>query len=211
MKRYDRPVMLLGNGPVAPNALANIAARNLPIVAVDGGADAALRLGLKPDLIIGDLDSASSLDHWREAGVAVVQDTGQGTTDFEKAISRITAPRIFALGFTGARADHYLATMATLVRMHRPEIVLLDDTDLAFACPDALALELEAGSRVSLFPLQTVQARSSGLEWALDGLTLAPGGLLGTSNRAIGPVRIFGGRGLWVILPARALAANWPG
>ena len=203
--------MLLGNGPVAPNALATIAARNLPTIAVDGGADAALRLGLKPDLIIGDLDSATSLQYWREAGVEVQKDARQDTTDFEKAISRIAAPTIFALGFTGARVDHYLATMATLVRMHRPEVVLLDDTDLAFACPDELALDLEAGARVSLFPLQTVQARSSGLDWALDGLTLAPGGLLGTSNRANGPVRISGGRGLWVILPAQALAANWPG
>ncbi|MEX0969725.1 MAG: thiamine diphosphokinase [Paracoccaceae bacterium] len=211
MTRFDRPVMLLGNGPVAPGAMATITARNLPLIAVDGGADAALRLGQRPELIIGDLDSASSLDHWRDLGVEVVHDTRQDTTDFEKAVSRIAAPTVFALGFTGARADHYLATMATLVRMHRPEVVVLDDTDLAFACPDDLSLDLVAGTRVSLFPLQPVQASSTGLEWALDGLTLAPGGLLGTSNRATGAVRISGGRGLWVILPAQALAANWPG
>ena len=211
MRPFDRPVMLLGNGPVGPGVLADVARQNPFIVAADGGADAALRFGLRPDLIIGDLDSATSLAHWRAAGVESIQDDRQDTTDLEKSITRISAPKIFALGFTGARADHYLATMAILVRLGRPEVLVLDDTDLAFACPDDLSLNLAAGTRVSLFPLRQVRASSSGLKWPLDGLVLEPGGLLGTSNSAMGAVRIMGGRGLWVILPAQVLEANWPG
>lgn len=210
MLRFDTPVLLLGHGPVADGAVTAALARCGHIIAADGGADRAQALGLTPDAIIGDLDSAQSLEHWRALGVPIHHDAGQDTTDFEKCLARIAAPRILALGFSAGQADHYLANAATLVRLARSEVVVLDDIDLAFACPADLHLNLPAGSRVSLFPFKPVRAKSTGLHWNLDGLALAPGGLLGTSNRALGAVQVIGGQGLWVILPAEALAVVWP-
>jgi len=210
MLRFDTPVLLLGHGPVAPQALIAALARCAHIIAADGGADRALELGLTPEAIIGDMDSAQSLDYWRTAGVPIHRDPTQKTTDFEKCLNFIEAPRILALGFSGGQADHYLANAATLVRLGRHEVVLLDDTDAAFACPENLALELPENSRVSLFPFTQVSARSTGLRWPLDGVALAPNGQLGTSNRAMGRVTVQDGQGLWVILPAQMLGVLWP-
>lgn len=210
MLRFDAPVLLLGHGPVAPGALQAALARCPHIVAADGGADHALALGITPQAIIGDLDSAKSIAHWRAQGVTVCHDTNQDTTDFEKSLAHIHAPRILCLGFSAGRADHYLANASALVRLGRSDVYLLDDHDLGFACPPDLTMDIAPGSRVSLFPFAPVSARSTGLEWPLDGLALAPTGFIATSNRATGAVHVQNGAGLWVILPARALNAVWP-
>ena len=209
MLRFDAPVLLLGHGPIADGAVQAGLARCAHIVAADGGADRALALGLTPDAIIGDMDSAQSLDHWRASGVPIHRDGDQNTTDFEKCLSLIAAPRILALGFSAGQADHYLANAAKLVSRAQHNVILLDDTDIAFACPDELTLDLAPNTRVSLFPFALVSATSTGLRWPLDGLPLAPLGQIATSNRALGRVQISEGQGLWVILPAHALPVLW--
>ena len=56
-------------------------------------------------------------------------------------------------------------------------------------------------------PLGPVQGRSIGLEWPIDGLNFAPGGRIGTSNRATGPVALeMAGPEMLLILP-RSLVA----
>ncbi|MEP3550075.1 MAG: hypothetical protein ABJN09_00090, partial [Marinomonas sp.] len=64
-----------------------------------------------------------------------------------------------------------------------------------------------AGDVVSLMPLAPVQGRSVGLEWPIDGLDFAPGGRIGTSNRALGPVKLeISGPDMLLILPRRLMA-----
>lgn len=210
MLRFDAPVLLLGHGPIAESSIQAGLARCAHIVAADGGADRALALGLTPDAIIGDMDSAQSLAHWRSLGVPIHRDDDQNTTDFEKCLSLIAAPRILALGFSAGQADHYLTNAAKLVGRALYNIILLDDTDIGFACPAELTLDLAPNTRVSLFPFAPVAASSTGLQWPLDGVPLAPLGQLATSNRALGRAQISNGQGLWVILAADALPALWP-
>ena len=49
-----------------------------------------------------------------------------------------------------------------------------------------LRLTPEAGSRMSLYPMGLVEGQSQGLEWPINGLSFAPDGRVGTSNRATG-------------------------
>jgi thiamine pyrophosphokinase len=131
----------------------------------------------------------------------------QETTDFDKALRSIRAPLVLALGFTGARLDHGLAVMNALVRRPEPCIVI-GPRDVVFHLAGPVTLALRAGDRVSLFPMARVTGRSWGLHWPIDGLTLAPDGLTGTSNRATGPVTLVpGGPGLLAILPRARLPA----
>lgn len=202
-------VTLVGAGPVSARDLARARVRAPVVVAADGGANRLLPFRVQPQAVIGDLDSLSA-----EARAATPPDRlhllpDQATTDFDKALRSIEAPFVLALGFAGARIDHGLAVMNTLVRHANRRCLVLGPKDLAFAAPPELHLRLRPGDPVSLFPLAPVRGRSEGLEWPIEGLHFAPDGFIGTSNRATGaPVRLaFEGPGMIVILPRARLDA----
>ena len=202
------PVTLVGGGPVAPDALADCLARAPTAVAADGGARALLAAGVVPRAVIGDLDSLAPEDRAAIPPGRIHRVAEQDTTDFEKALMRIAAPTVLAVGFLGGRADHAMSVLSVLARGVGPPCVAVSATDAVSLCPPRLALDLAPGTRVSLFPMAPVRGRSEGLRWPIDGIDLAPAGRIGTSNEALGPVRIaLGGSGMLVIVPRAALDA----
>jgi thiamine pyrophosphokinase len=201
------PILLIGGGIVEAEDFRVADRLCRLVVAADSGADRALDLGHAPDWIIGDFDSLSPRARQAvpvERHLAVAE---QETTDFEKALTRIAAPAVLCLGFTGARIDHELAAYHTLLRHADRRAVVLGGTDICLHVREA-ALDLPLGSRLSLFPLAPVTGRSEGLHWPIGGLEFAPGRRIGTSNRVTGPVRLaFDGDGMLLILPKAALPA----
>ncbi len=136
---------------------------------------------------------------------ASTQIAEQDSTDFDKVLRSVEAPLMLAVGFLGARLDHELAAMAVLARSPR-RCMLLGQHDVVFAARARMELDLEAGTRVSLFPMHDVAGRSEGLRWSIDGIAFAPGGRIGTSNQATGPVRLeMEGTGMLVLLPRETL------
>ena len=177
------------------------------LVAADGGADRLLALGAAPEAVIGDLDSISARAKAAFAG-RIYRVPEQDSTDFDKARRAIAAPFVLGLGFTGGRLDHGLAVLAGLVRQPAPPCLLVSAREVTFAAPAEIALDLPIGSRLSLFPMAPVQGISEGLRWPIDGLAFSPGGVIGTSNAVVGPVRLsFAVPGMLVIVPVSALAA----
>jgi thiamine pyrophosphokinase len=176
------------------------------LVAADGAASLALALGRVPDAVIGDLDSIpAELARNLPAGRLHRIDE-QDTTDFEKCLVRIRAPLCLAVGFTGRRLDHELAVYSALVRHSARPCLVLGAEDVAFAAPAEVRLDLEPGTRVSLFPLSPLRGRSEGLRWPIDAVPFDPAGRIGTSNQATGPVVLsFERPGMLVILPRAAL------
>ena len=183
-------VTLVGGGEIGADDIA-LALALAPILhAADSGAGAALAAGHMPDLVVGDFDSIAPADASRIPPARRHHVAEQDSTDFEKALGLARAPFVIAVGFLGERVDHQLAVLNTLVRHVGPPVVVLGRRDVIFHLPSRVTLPLEPGERVSLFPLAQVRARSTGLEWPLDGLTLAPDGRVGTSNRATGEVTV---------------------
>lgn len=212
-------VTLIAGGPVAARDLRLALARAPALVAADGGADRALALGAEPLAVIGDFDSIGAAARARLAGRlhAVAE---QETTDFDKALRSVSARFVIALGVLGGRVDHALAALTVLVARSDLPVVALGRDDVVFAAPPRLVLELRAGDRVSLYPLARVTGASTGLDWPIAGLVLAPDARVGTSNRVTaGRVELnFDTPGMLVILPrARldaaldALAPGWRG
>ena len=201
---------LVGAGPATGEALSACLTRSRAAVAADGGAAALLAAGHMPDAVIGDLDS---LPHGHGVTPArVLRLDGQDDTDFEKCMDRIDAPLVLGAGFLGGRTDHALAALGALARgrgsVTWPPCILVGGADIAFALPPRIRIDLPPGCRVSLFPMAPMAARSTGLEWPLDGLALAPAGRVGTSNRALGPVEIRTFQpGLLCLLPPAELDA----
>lgn len=195
-------ITLVGGAPVSA-ALFRMALQRAPmLVAADGGANRCLAQGLWPQAVIGDMDSLSDATRAALPPERVHHIPEQDTTDFDKALRSLDAPFVIALGFIGARVDHGLAVLTTLVRQHR-SCVLLGSQDVVFHAPPRLQLDLRRGDRFSLFPMRPVRGTSHGLDWPIDGLDFAPHARVGTSNRVSdGPVRLsFSGPGMLCILP----------
>jgi len=196
-------VTLVGGGDCCPDDL-TIALRAAPsLVAADGGADAVLAAGLRPDAVIGDMDSLST--EARAAFGDILHPVGeQSTTDFEKCLLRIDADLIVALGVMGGRLDHTLAALNTMARAADRRIVVLGGLDCAALVPRrGLRLNLSAGTRLSLMPLGQVTCTAQGLRWPLAQAHLAPDGALSISNEVAqdGLVEIAAEGPLLVTLP----------
>jgi thiamine pyrophosphokinase len=160
------------------------------VVAADGGANALADAQIRPEAIIGDLDSIRADVLARADPSRVFEITEQETTDFDKALRHVEAGCVLAVGFSGGRLDHQLGVLHTLVaRPHQPCVVLAPE-DVIFLCPPRISLPTAPGTRVSLFPLGPVTGQSIGLEWPIDDLAFSPGERSGTSNRALGPVEL---------------------
>ena len=205
-------VTLVGGGPVSAPALARALAFAPRIVAADGGADRLLRLGQRPEAVIGDMDSISPAAQAALAG-RLFPIPEQASTDFDKALRSIAAPFVLGLGFSGARLDHGLAVLNALVRHPDRRCLILGAQDVTFLSPLELTLALPPGSRLSLFPMGAVTGESAGLRWPLQGHAFAPDAMIGTSNEVAAPkVHLrFSAPKMLVILPRAALAAALSG
>ncbi len=187
MLHFDRPLAIVGGGTVDTQLLREIAARDVALIAADGGADALDAAGLLPEAILGDLDSVSDRAGW-ERRTRVIHIPEQITTDFQKALYSTSAPVTLALGMTGKRLDHTLAALSAVheVARHR-RVMLIDEVDVALAVSGPIAFDAAEGERVSVHPLvPTIFKRTEGLLYPMDDLLLDPAGRLGTSNAGTG-------------------------
>ncbi|CRK74850.1 thiamine pyrophosphokinase [Nereida ignava] len=181
----NAPVLLVGGGTTHRDDW-SLASKCGCVVAVDGGADAALANRVTPDFVIGDLDSISGAGHDKLAD-RVIAVSEQDTTDFDKALRNIDAPLIYAIGFTGARMDHSLAVLSGLVKAPKSRCIVVGEVDTVCLAPARLDFrDVTAQTRVSLFPMGPARASSTGLKWALDGIRFSPDSAIGTSNEALG-------------------------
>ncbi|HEY9039087.1 MAG TPA: thiamine diphosphokinase [Roseovarius sp.] len=197
------PVTLIGGAPANETALKFALSLAGRVVAADSGASTALERGLALDAVIGDFDSIPPQTRAAYPADIMHHIAEQDSTDFEKCLSRIDAPLILGVGFSGARLDHQLAVCNALVRWPAKRCMLIGQEDVVFLAPPTLALDLAKGARVSLFPMGAVEGSSDGLNWPIGGLSLTPDGQIGTSNFATGPISLsVTAPKLIVILPA---------
>ena len=165
------------------------------VVAADGGADGAARLGLAVDLVVGDLDSidALTLKALRAAGVTIEawpRDKDASDTELAlRAALRVEPGRIVILGAAGgARLDHALANVGLLglAELAGHPVTILDETSRLrlVVGPAEAALEGRLGDLVSLLPAGTPVegVKTAGLAFPLDAETLLVGSTRGLSN-----------------------------
>lgn len=201
------PITLVGGAAMSPELLQSCLRMAPRVVAVDGGADAALASGLQPLAVIGDFDSLSPSA--ADAFSAILHRIDeQDTTDFEKALTRVRAPLILAPGFLGGRLDHTLAALNVLVRHPSRPVVLVSDPDLAFVVSGTTHLTLAPGTLLSLLPMAPARVTTTGLRWNLSDQVLSPSGLVSSSNAvAERAVTITSDVPLVLTLPLSALAS----
>ena len=185
-----------GEGPAAQDVrrLLDTEARGALFVAADSGLEAAEKAGVRPDWIIGDMDSLS--DPSRLAGYpqdrVIRHKTSKDYTDTELAsylASEKGCSEIWIIGGGGGRIDHIFGIRSLLERDVFPYRWISGNADIR--CLDAgaksgLSLEIAAGELVSVFPLGNGpwKATSCGLKWPLNDL-IWNRGFFGLSNVAL--------------------------
>ncbi|WP_456389045.1 thiamine diphosphokinase [Profundibacter sp.] len=178
------PITLLGGSRVEVGVVDRALGLAPNLVVADGGAQAALDLGLMPQAVIGDFDSVDANTIAQIPPERLFRINEQDSTDFDKCLRNIAAPYILAHGFTGRRLDHELAVYNALARHPDQRCVVLGEVDLCFLVTRQVRLKLPIGTRVSLFPIGTCQASATGLRWSFQDMAMAPDGKIGTSNEA---------------------------
>jgi thiamine pyrophosphokinase len=210
--RFDTAVTLVGGGAL-DQATVEAAMRHAPaLVAADGGADRLAEMRLDPRAVIGDMDSISDPERWQSGPSQFVHLAEQDSTDFEKCLYATEAPLYLAVGFTGRRVDHTLAVFHVLLSYPQKRVVILGEDEASALVPPRVTLRLAVtpGSRVSIYPILPVGAvRSKGLVWPIDGLAMASGRRIGTSNQASQPLveMEFDGPGALVMVERDAIGS----
>ncbi len=174
------------------------------VIAADSGANWLDAIGVRPDRLIGDLDSADPavVDRLRAAGVAIEQHpVDKDASDLELSLSWALAQgadEIVVVGWRGGAVDHLAANLLLLATQLTSGATLRLSARHTQARvihgPGRLSVDGGPGARVSLLPLGPVDGvTTSGLHWPLEGAHLGPGSTLGLANRVDSI-----GAGVWV-------------
>ena len=163
------------------------------LIGADGGTRHALALGLRPDAVVGDLDSleAETVADLAAQGVLIERyPVAKDQTDLELAIEaglKVGASEILLLGALGGRLDQTLANLLILAQRNWPVPLRLAEGDQlaqVLRSGECLTLHAAPGSTVSAIPLSTVVTgiTYTGLEYPLVDAALPIGSTRGVSN-----------------------------
>lgn len=189
-------VLILANGgPPSHAALQAFLPDVGTIICADGGARHALKLGLRPDLVIGDFDSLSEaeLNHLMAEGIPIERfSANKDQTDLELALQaamRHQPTRILLAAALGGRLDQQLANILLLTQSawQGVRLGLVDEGQVAWLMrgPDQLQLSGQEGDTLSLVPLSAEVSGLSieGVAWPLKQAQTTLGSTLTISNR----------------------------
>jgi thiamine pyrophosphokinase len=193
MATKSRKIILFANGElVNPQGILALINDGDYLVGVDGGLNHLINLGLSPNLIIGDLDSADpgTVKNLAAQGVEVREfPADKDETDLELAISATldqNPQAILIVAALGNRLDQTLANLFLLTRsdLSRLDIRLVDGMREVFLIQEEATISGEIGQRVSLIPLcrPAKGIQTKGLKFPLHTETLFPDQTRGISN-----------------------------
>jgi thiamine pyrophosphokinase len=192
-------IVIFANGILSDpqQSLAHIQPDDL-LVAANGGAVHCLRLGLKPDIVIGDFDSLeqAELSRMETYGTELIRyPARKDYTDLELALTharQLGASQVLILGALGNRWDQTLANLLlpASADFSTLDIRLVDGQQEIFLVKDGqkTVIQGKPGDILSLIPLygDATGITTEGLEYALENGTLQFGSTRGISNVMLG-------------------------
>ena len=184
------------------------------IICADGGTRHAMALGIQPDLIIGDMDSAEKgqLQKFKDADVPIeLFPHDKNETDLELAINRaieLNPYQIIVIAALGGRLDQTLANIALLtdIQLSNFDVRLDDGVEEIFVCRDRAQVHGTRRDLISLIPWggAVSEVQTMNLKWVLHKETLYPDKTRGISNEMLGEsASVSIGSGLLLVVHRR--------
>uniref|UniRef100_A0A7V3E7D4 Thiamine diphosphokinase n=1 Tax=Ignavibacterium album TaxID=591197 RepID=A0A7V3E7D4_9BACT len=172
------------------------------LICADGGADSALKLGLTPDYIIGDLDSVAleTLKYYSRKST-IIKIKRQNDTDVEKCL-KYAVKRGFSeallLGVTGDRLDHTICNLGIVIKFfNKIKCNIAAENSFLMPINQNTNLKSKPGETISLYAFSSkTKITSTGLKYKLHNSTLPFGERESTSNVSTGDevkLRVKGG------------------
>lgn len=190
-------IIIVANGLMADKAFhKKIFSREAIIICADGALMRLQQLGIRPDYIVGDMDSVdiSALNNIKalnnkEGKTSIVCIKDQETTDLQKCVDKALAlnpTRIIFLGCFGNNIDHTLGNILCMIKI--PEsisTVMIDEHNELYIVRKSITIYGYKGQIVSIIPLSEVRGLTyKGLYWRM-GNASKPLGWLGIRNKLV--------------------------
>lgn len=215
----ERRALIMTNGEYAEDGgwYRDRAAAYSLVVCVDGGTNAAVKLGIRPDLVVGDMDSISE-----EARMAAVKSGAQfivfppekDSTDTRLAMELALGRGFDAMavwGGIGSRPDHTLANLFSGAAYGKRGVdIRFESPDLTvYFVKDSLSLFGEIGDLVSVLTLgeRAEGVCLRGFRYPLSDAVLEEDAPIGVSNEIGEPeARILVEKGMLAVFHYRIRA-----
>lgn len=201
-------IILAGGDPVSEETFKEYAPDEAYIIAADSGLLLAESLGLKPDLIVGDFDSAPRPESGNIREYPVEKDD----TDLMLAVKaglENDCEEFYIFGATGGRLDHTFAaiqSLAFLLENSAYGCIISDDTFIELLFPGKYQLPYMQGFSLSLFSWSDVVSGLDikGAKYNGNDLMLFNSFPLGVSNEVIkGSASISFSHGVLLVIRSR--------
>jgi thiamine pyrophosphokinase len=195
-------VVVIGGGPLSPRGLTDVLP-DATIIAADSGLDHAVAAGLKPTVLVGDLDSISAHGKmWAYAHELEIDQhpVDKAATDTELALIRAAASdaeHLLVFGAVGDRFDHALGTIAalgspSLAKFETVRLVLDIVVIHVIHAARSVEVDLPEGSSFSLLALHGPcgGVDVTGARWELTNASFEPSSTRGISNETTGSLYV---------------------
>lgn len=194
MAAEKQKCMIIGASPILDGRVfQEFDPKDYFVICADGGYETALKLGLVPDLVVGDFDSAQKRPpaSLRTLVLPVEKDVTDTMFAALKGLAKGLRDFVLLGCLGGPRFDHSLASIETLLylRDHGAWGFLADEHTKVFLLrEEKLRITKLKGATVSVFPYgcPTCTVSYTGLQYPLTRGSLTVGGLLmGVSNSIV--------------------------
>lgn len=194
MAAEKQKCMIIGASPILDGRVfQEFDPKDYFVICADGGYETALKLGLVPDLVVGDFDSAQKRPpaSLRTLVLPVEKDVTDTMFAALKGLAKGLRDFVLLGCLGGPRFDHSLASIETLLylRDHGAWGFLADERTKVFLLrEEKLRITKLKGATVSVFPYgcPTCTVSYTGLQYPLTRGSLTVGGLLmGVSNSIV--------------------------
>ncbi len=183
----SKSALLICNGePPSATLARKLASKADLVIAADGGANAARRLGIRPHVIIGDLDSITLATRRFFSSSNILQVKRQDNTDLEKALDYLLTQKIkdvTIIGATGRRIDFTLGNLSVIWNYTSSmSLTFVGDDWKAMPVQFRKKFTAKVGTTVSLIPFGSCGGITlKGLRYPLTNATMKVGEI-GVSN-----------------------------
>ena len=145
------------------------------IVAVDSGTEQAYKLFLKPDLIIGDLDSIDekTIKRAEKDEVQILKyETNKNETDFELSLKYVIGKEIKDITIIGGEygeIDHLFGVLTVIISFQEDQQISWIHKDQTVLIPNSKKITIGSNVEFSILPFTNLKNLNiSGAQWNLD-------------------------------------------